>query len=146
MEGSPTPAHPRVGKISARSVSVAGLLCRREWSSVARVNPWTELLRLSTLKMAPVSRSREYERRSRSRLAFVPTHPLRGGGRLQVRILRVLRAGPATGNQVAKMIGHAYDCTAATLSAMLRDGIIEVAGKTRGPTGQPCRLYGVTRG
>lgn len=97
------------------------------------MHPWSELVRLSS----------EPRRRRRLRgTAPRPQYPLRGLGRMQVRVMAVLRTHEATSRQVSVELQHSYDATCAILSALLRDGLIAQCGTTRGPTKQKCRLYG----
>lgn len=97
---------------------------------------WGELVRLAT-----VPRKVRLER-IRALPTFVPAYPLKGLGRLHVRILALLAKRSLTSREVSEKLGHAYDATAATMSALSRDGLVLVVGEARGPTGQKCRVYG----
>lgn len=72
---------------------------------------------------------------------------LQGRGRLHQRIMQVIeRYGPQTGRQIAVRLAHPYDSVSATVSAMVRDELLTVAGVGLGPTGITCRRYGLFDG
>ncbi len=98
------------------------------------MSPWSELVRLSS---EPKRKPR------RVRVARVAAPSLQGYGRIQLRLLALLKRHAATGREAAESLEHSYDCISATLSAMERDGLVRVVQMVRGPTNQPCRLYGL---
>lgn len=117
----------------SRVARVAGMTNAR---MIAR--PFDELVRLAFVGGKP-----KRVERVRALPTFVPSHPLNGLGRLHVRILALLAKRSLTSRQLSLKLGHAYDATAATMSALSRDGIVVVEGEARGPTGQRCRVYGL---